>query len=201
MKFFNKIILLLAAFSVLLSCTYRPDADTRVKIRRDLYNPNLTQNELSPYRGQTMLFYSIVIDAKNIDNFSYYSPNRDVGYMLYYSPSSMQQPLASFLWYALQKGFDSAGITVKESGPIKNVPELLISLTSLTDQEAQMRVSLMRNGVLLAQKDLVITMSYAPTKDVSELEKTAYLFMDKIAFSILTDADIKRAFFSDKAKI
>ena len=64
-----------------------------------------------------------------------------------------------------------------------------------------MRVSLMRNGVLLAQKDLVITMSYAPTKDVSELEKTAYLFIDKIAFSILTDADIKRAFFSDKAKI
>lgn len=201
MKFINKIILLLVAFSVSLSCVFRPDTGIPVTIRRDLYNPNLAQYELSSYRGQTMIFYSISIDAKNVDNFHYYSPNKDVGYMLYYSTSSMQQPVASFLWYALQKAFETAGITIKESGPLKNVPELLISLTSLTDQEAKIIVSLQRNGLLLVQKDLVVTMSYAPTKDVSGLEKTAYLFLDKIASSILMDTDIKREFFSDKAKI
>ncbi len=199
MKLISKPLILALSVLLLLSCT--PMAGTIVQVSRDRYMPSMILPELAEYRGQTMIFDSIVVESKDVHNFYYFSPDREIGYVLLYSPQHMQQPVASFYWYALQKAFLNAGIKVKEGGPLKNAPELRLSINSLTDQDAELTVSLSRNGVLLVQKNIKVSMPMPPTKDIPELEKRSYLFLDKIAVTVLTDPDIKREFFSEKARI
>lgn len=199
MKLIVKLLCLALSLFLLLSCT--PVEGTIVQVSRDRYMPSMILPDLSVYRGQTMIFDSIVVESKDIHNFYYFSPDREIGYVLFYTPQHMQQPIASFYWYALQKAFLNAGIKVKEGGPLKNVPQLHIAINSLTDQDAELTVSLSRNGVLLVQKNIKVSMPMPPTKDVKELEKRSYLFLDKIVVTSLTDPDIKQEFFSEKARI
>jgi hypothetical protein len=109
--------------------------------------------------------------------------------------------VVSFFWYALQKVFINIGIDVKEGGLIKNTSQLNLKIISLTDQDAKFKVSLLRNGFLLMQKEIIVSKKFPPTKDASELKKRSYEFIDHIAETILSDPDFKREFFSDKEKI
>ena len=142
------------------------------------------------------LFDSIdVSEGSNITNFYYLSADKTVGYTLYYTLDKMQQPVVSFFWYALQKAFEDIGIVVKEEAPLKNIPQLNLKILTLTDQEAKFRVKLFRNGALLLEKEIVAVQKYPPTKDIPELEKRQYVFIDSMAGAILSDPDFKREFF------
>lgn len=115
--FLNSLVLLF-----LLSCASftPPEGVLNVQLSRDQYNPLVQTSKLSEYKGRTIIFDSIDIDAKDVENMYYLNQEQTVGYTLFYKTSGMPQPVVSFFWYALQKKFSSIGIDVKEGGPIKN---------------------------------------------------------------------------------
>jgi len=174
---------------------------TPIKVSRHAYTPRLDQAKFAEYQGQTIIFDSVDSEATNVTNFYYFSPDREYAYHLFYSPSHMQQPLVSFFWYALEKTFASVGMTVKEIGPVKNAPQIHVKIMSLTDQEGKFIVSISRNGYLLLQKPLVFSKKLPPAKDVAELERRQYDFLDLMGEAILSDPDFRREFFSEKGKL
>ena len=141
------------------------------------------------------------IEDRNLDNFSFYSPDDKIGYELYYSFYRPMQPIASFLWYSLEKTFITLGLNVTPDGPIKNVPVLTLTFTFLNNQEAKFRVKLERNEKLILEKNLAVSQILPQTKYPDILEKRAYSLLDLIAEAILNGPDFKREFFSDKGKI
>jgi len=126
---------------------------------------------------------------------------KTIGYTLFYKSDGIQQPVVSFFWYAMQKVFQDVGIDVREELVIKNVPKLDLKIMSLTDQDAKFILTLSRNGILLVLKEINVSQKLPPTKDIPELKKRSYMFIDRIAEAILSDPDFKREFFSDKGKI
>ena len=203
-KKISVIILLLLTLSslILFSCSFPPpNGVINVRVSRDQYQPLLESSKFAEYRGQIIIFDSIDIDARDVTNFYYLNDDKTVGYTLFYTSDGIQQPVVSFFWYALQKSFINVGIDIREGGLIKNAARLNLKITALTDQEAKFTVSLLRNGLLLMQKEIVVSKKFSPTKDDSELKKRAYEFIDLIAETILSDPDFKREFFSDNGKI
>jgi hypothetical protein len=193
---------ILILFSLIMfSCHFAPPANIEVRVSRDQYNPLLDQSKYAEYRGQTIIFDSIDIEARDVTNFHYLNEGKTVGYSLYYTSNGTQQPVVSFFWYALQKVFTDVGIVIKEAGLIKNAAQLNLKIMSLTDQEAKFIVSLSRNGILLMQKEIIASKKFPPTKEVSELQKRSYEFIDHIAETILSDPDFKKGFFSEKGRI
>ncbi|MEW6670187.1 MAG: hypothetical protein AB1427_00705 [Thermodesulfobacteriota bacterium] len=196
------IILILSLFIISGCAGTLPNTDINVRVSRHLYSPNLTPSKYAEYNGKIMIFDSVdVSEHPDITNFYYHNKDKTIGYTLFYSPGSMQQPVSSFFWYALQKTFESIGITIKEAGPLKNIPQFHLNILSLTDQEAKLQISLSRNGLLLIQKEIIIFQKLPLTKDLDELEKRQYSYLDLMVETILNDPDFKRDFFSDKANI
>ncbi len=193
------IVCLLALVMFVFSC--EGTMSTPIKVSRHAYTPRLDQAKFAEYRGQTIIFDSIDSQATNVTNFYYFSPDREYAYHLFYSPSHMQQPLASFFWYALEKTFTSVGLVVKDIGPVNNAPQIHVKIVSLSDQEGNFVVSISRNGYLILQKPIVFTKKLPPTKDVAELERRQYDFLDLMGETILSDPDFKREFFSEKGKV
>lgn len=187
----------------LLSCASftPPEGVLNVPLSRDQYKPLVQTSKFSEYKGQTIIFDSIDIDAKDVENMYYLNGEQTVGYTLFYKTGGIQQPVVSFFWYALQKTFNSIGIDVKEGGPIKNAAQLNLKIMFLTDQKAIFKASLLRNGYLIMQKDITVSKKFPPTNDVPQLTKNAFEFIDLIAETILGDPDFKREFFSEKGRI
>jgi hypothetical protein len=198
----RKIKFFILAAVILCSCSYPPPTGViNVPVSRDQYQPLLDKSKYAEYRGQKMIFDSIDIEAPDVTNFYYLSEDKTAGYTLFYKSDGIQQPVVSFFWYALQKVFVDIGIDVREVGLIKNAAQVNLKIMSLTDQEAKFIVSLSRNGYLIMQKEIIASQKLPPTKDLSELKKRAYAFIDLIAETILSDPDFKREFFSEKGKI
>jgi len=194
--------ILILSVLILFSCSFPPPQGVmNIRVSRDQYQPLLESSKFAEYRGQIIIFDSIDIDARDVTNFYYLNEDKTVGYTLFYKSDGIQQPVVSFFWYALQKTFENIGIDVRERGLIKNAAQLNLKIIALTDQEAKFIVSLLRNGYLIMQKEIIVSKKFPPTKDDSELKKRAYEFIDHIAATILSDPDIKREFFSEKGKI
>jgi hypothetical protein len=194
-------LLLLMVFSMLISCSFPPPAGVlNVPVSRDKYYPALQPAKYSEYKGQVIIFDSMEIVAPGVENFYYLNADKTVGYTLFYKSDGIQQPVVSFFWYALQKSFEHVGILVKD-GIIKNANQLHIKILWLSDQKAIFNVSLLRNGYLLYQKDIGVFKPFPSTKDVAELQKRSFEYIDSIAETILNDPDFKREFFSEKARI
>lgn len=183
-------------------CSFAPPTLTNVEISRERYVPILDPIAVSDYNGQIVIFQSIkATKDSNYSNFYYLSEAKSIGYTLYYSSTSMQQPVSSFFWYAFEKAFDIIGITIADTYPLKNVPEIILRILTLSDEEANLQVTLQRNGILLLQKDIHIQQKASPTLEVSALEKRQYAFIDTMVVAILSDPDFKKEFFSDKGVI
>lgn len=194
-------VLFLAIISLLVSCSFPPPAGVlNVPVSRDKYYPALQPAKYSEYKGQVVIFDSLEIAAPGVENFYYLNADKTVGYTLFYTSEGIQQPVVSFFWYALQKSFEHVGIVVKD-GIIKNANQLHIKILWLSDQKAIFNVSLLRNGYLLYQKDIGVFKPFPASKDIAELQKRSFEYIDSIAGTILNDPDFKREFFSEKARI
>lgn len=196
------VYLLILSSLILFGCSMAPNNALVVEISRKRYSPRIDQSKHSEYAGQTMIFDSVeVSEDPNITNFYYLSPDKTIGYTLFYSERSMQQPVASFFWYTMEKTFQSLGMTITAETILKNVPQLHLKILTLTDQDAKFHVSLSRNGLLLMQKEISVSQELPPTKDSQELERRQYTYLDLMVDTILSDPDFKRAFFSEKGRI
>jgi hypothetical protein len=173
-----------------------------VRLSLDTYQPAVDASRYAEYKGQPVVFDSIDVDSQSVANMYFTSKDGEVGYTLFYAPDKMQTPVASFFWYALDKTFRTAGIDIRETGPIKNAPGLLIKIIALTDQDIKFQVTLSRNGYMLLQKNMACSKVLPPTKtDVPELRRRMFAMIDLMAGTVLSDPDFKREFFSDKGKI
>ena len=170
-----------------------PMANTVVELNRERYSPNINLENYKFYSGKTILFSSI-IDKSGTPNLAYYNPDKTVGYWFFYtSSSSMNQPVISFFWYALQKGFEKAGLNIVTAGPVYDA-ELTIIFTSLTDKEIQFDTLGTKMGTLLYKKHCIVSTPDVQTTDTTVLEKRAYDMIDSMVKTILDDPNFKKMF-------
>lgn len=172
-----------------------PVVTTTVTLNRDKYSSTLNPKDYEAVQGKRILFHSIKDKSTNTSNLSYYNPEKTIGYSLYYkSPErSMAQPVVSFFWYALKKGFDHAGIIIEESSPIYDA-ELTMTFRSVTDREINFDVIFTRMGKLIYEKNYSVKSPDVKTEDVSVLEQRAYGMIDSMVKAILDDPDFKKMF-------
>lgn len=165
-----------------------------INVSRSNYQPKIDSTKYQEFKGKAVSFSSIKIKAKNITDLTYYSSDHKVAYILYYEKSTPRQPVASYFWYTLEKSFQHVGMFVTEFRSIPNVPEMILTFTSLTDSEAVFSIRLEKNERLLFEKTLEVTQQMPHTEDKAELEARAYRFLDLITEKILSDPDFKNAF-------
>jgi hypothetical protein len=170
-----------------------PVVNTTVKLGRDNYVSKINSEDYKAFQGKKILFHSIIDKSTNTSNLSYYNPEKTLGYDLYYkSPGEgMAQPVVSFFWYAIKKGFDHAGIIIDESSPIYDA-ELTMAFQSVTDREIIFDVYFTRMGKLIYKKTYSVKNLDVPTEDFSILEQRQYGMIDSIVKTLLDDPDFKK---------
>lgn len=165
--------------------------DNLVDINRERYVSKLDPLKFEQYHGKRILLSTIEDETEN-ENFYYYNPQRTIAYKLNYSDSSMQQPIASYYWYALKKAFQSAGIKVVEHSPYYDA-ELTLTLNSLTDEEIQFEIDLIKNDKLAYNKYHIVRIPNVEASSDEILEKRAYAMLDSIVTVILNDPNFQKA--------
>lgn len=192
---YRVIVLVGLLLAVLMMSGCAPYSRVVVPLNRDSYICQNDPGQFSRFQGRRILLTTIRDESKNTSNLAYYSPDGTVGYQLFYSNEhTIQQPIPSYFWYALKKGFECVGVRIEEYGPIYDA-ELSLTFLSLTDEEIQFRALLNRQGELLLQKDYAVTVPRLPGIDKGLLEARAYRMLDGIVATILGDPDFQKAFF------
>jgi hypothetical protein len=192
---YRKIVLGGLLLSTVMMSGCAPYARTVVPLNRDSYVCRNDPGQFGMFQGRRILLTTIRDESKNTSNLAYYSPEGTVGYQLFYSSEhSIQQPVVSYFWYALKKGFECVGVRIEEHGPIYDA-ELSLTFLSLTDEEVQFRALLLRQGTLSLQKEYAVAMPKLPAPDKALLEDRAYRMLDAIVATILSDPDFQKAFF------
>lgn len=177
-----------------------PLTSTTVTLNREIYSSQIKPEEFASLKGKRILLGSIADQSSNTTNLNYFNPEKTVGYRLYYtSPqNSMAQPVVSFLWYTLKKGFEQAGIVVVEDGPLYDA-EIYMTLQSVTDEEIRFNALVTMKGAELYKKDYAVRAAGEKTTDVAVLEQRAYAMFDDIVRVVLKDAEKPLTGASDKA--
>lgn len=183
------ILCLLVISSVMIGCG--PVPATLVNLNRERYVCKIDPSKFSQYQGKRILLSTIIDESKNTSNLYFYNPEQTIGYQLYYSSRSMQQPVVSYFWYALQKAFECGGIRIEERGPIYDA-ELSLVFKSLLEMKKYNSL-LTKKGSLLYSKRYEIRMPEVGTRNVDILEQRAYGMLDSIVTTILSDPDFQNA--------
>jgi hypothetical protein len=181
-----------ALVSALIICGCGPYATNIVDLNRDKYVCKINPAQFNNFQGKRFLLSTIIDESKNTTNLGYYNPDKTIGYRLSYSESSVQQPVVSYFWYALKKGFECAGIRIFSYGLYD--AELSLIFKSLTDEEIKFTMIVTKIGKLIYQHDYLIKMPEAQSKDHAVLEQRAYGMLDSIVRTILDDPDFQKAF-------
>ncbi len=173
-----------------------------VNLNADLkdYNVNLYLKEYTPkfsgihadYKGKKICLANIRNDARNTTNFSYYSKDIKVQYLLSNKANTHIQLIPSFFWYAYEKAFKHAGIEVQtrcEPG----VPELWIIFRQFDDEELKFRIHLYENRETILEKEITITMPAPAQRDPVILQARAYDMIDLTIKTLLVDSSFQAA--------
>jgi hypothetical protein len=192
---YRKIVLGGLVLAILMMAGCAPYARVVVPLNRDKYICRNDPGKFTLFQGKRILLTTIRNESKNTSNLAYYNPDNTVGYALYFSSDhSIQQPVPSYFWYALKKGFECVGVVIEEYGPVYDA-ELSLTFLSLTDEEIRFRALLSRQGTQALEKEYRVTMPAVPTFDKALLEDRAYRMLDAIVATILNDPDFQKAFF------
>ena len=189
MKKLAQIVFCLALLCLIVSCG--PVVSQTVELNRERYVCKIDPTKYQTIKQKTILLSSIADESKNTTNFTYYNPGKTINYDLNYSSTSMSQPLASYFWYALQKGFECAGIKIEEGGPVYD-GALTITIMSLTDQEIKFRIIMSAKGNALYGNDYTIVTATTASTDPKILEDRAYRMLDSMVDKILGDSGIQK---------
>jgi hypothetical protein len=172
-----------------------PMADKNIQLGREKYVSQMSPENYKMVRGKRILFSSIEDKSGNTHNLRYFNPERTVVYQLSYKApgEGMAQPVVSFFWYALKKGFDQAGIIIEESSPIYDA-QLTMTFRSVTDREINFDVIFTRLGGLIYEKNYSVRTPNRQIADKSILEQRAYSMIDSMVKTILDDPDFNKMF-------
>lgn len=188
-----RVSFIVCALLVIFIVGCAPMTNTIVTLGRDNYVPQLNPNDYKQFHDKQILFHSIKDQSANTSNLAFYNPERTVGYSLYYKRPNegMAQPVVSFFWYALKKGFDHIGIIIEESSPIYDA-EMNMTFRSVTDREIKFHVLFTKLGKKFYEKTYSVKTPDVRTDDAAVLEKQAYGMIDAMVKAIVDDPDFKR---------
>ena len=165
----------------------------RVNLYLHDYTPKL--GGIKPeFKNKVMCLSNIRNDARNTTNFSYYSKDIRVQYILSNKVNTPMQLVPSFFWYAYQKAFESAGIETQARCSKENIPELWIIFQSFNDEELQFKITLLENLVTIYEKNLTVTLPPVVERDPIALQSRAYDMIDLTITAILNDSGFQAAF-------
>lgn len=192
---------LVSAIAILLMLTSCQTATGNLNADIKNYNVNLYLKDYIPkfgtinpkFKGKVMCLSNIRNDARNTTNFSYYSRDNMVQYILSNKANTPMQLIPSFFWYAYQKAFEHAGIGTQPRCS-ENMPELWIVFQSFNDEELQFKITLYENLVPIYEKKLTVSMPPAPERDPTALQARAYEMIDLTITTILKDSGFQTAF-------
>jgi hypothetical protein len=170
-----------------------PMTSTTVTLARDKYIPQLNPDDYKHFHGKQIIFHSINDQSANTSNLAFYNPEKTIGYSLYYKQPNegMAQPVVSFFWYALKKGFDHIGIIIADASPTFDA-EMFMTFRSVTDREIKFHILFTKLGRKFYEKTYTVTASDVRTDDIAVLEKRAYGIIDAMVKTIADDPDFKR---------
>lgn len=190
-RFYSTAFVLIIIFMVGCAST----SSSIVQLSREKYVSQVNPKDYRMYRGKRIVFSSIIDKSTNTSNLAYYNPDKTIGYQLYYTlpQQGMPQPVVSFFWYALQKGFDHAGIIIEESAPFVDI-ELTMVFRSVTDREINFDVIFTRASKLIYEKNYLVKTPSVQTTKNSVLEQRAYGMIDSMIKTILDDPNFKKMF-------
>jgi hypothetical protein len=182
-----------AAFALVLACALAcvpasPARAENVKLSVDKYSPNLPDVVVLQYKGAHLCLKEFSNEAENTGLWSYRSGDRKV-----YIKTSHN--LNSFLWRCFEKAANQAGtILYRDSSAAPEVPALEIVFTSWTLERFVARVSLLKNGKMVYQKqrDLQLPPRSGPSVPTDQV---AYAGIDAIISQILMEPEFQAAFF------
>jgi len=177
----------------LIICGCGPYTNNIVDLNRDRYVCKIDPAQFNNFQGKRILLSTIIDESKNTSNMGYYNPEKMIGYRLYSGENTLQQPVVTYFWYSLKKGFECAGIRIEEHGLVYDA-ELSLIFKSLTDEEIKFTMLLTKAGKIMYQQDYVVKMPEAQSKDHAVLEQRAYGMLDSIVKTILNDPDFQKAF-------
>ena len=166
-----------------------------VYVQQDKYTPGFSARDFSDYKGKAIILNSFTNRAENTSIFYYYSDNENVKYEG--SPT-----LHSYLWYCFKKAFIHIGVFVEEpKGPIFSetiVPEgmkmMELEFNSFTDTELSCNINLFKEKKLIYQKNFAVSVPLIANRNSVYLEKNAYMMMDKVFTTIISDKGFREAF-------
>lgn len=183
----NKITFLILVLLILLpGCQFQK----RVFIDYHRYIPEFSVPDPA-YKGKMLNLLSLVDKAKDISLGYYYSSDKEIYYENQYGS------VMSYLWYCFRDGLRHAGLGVLEdAAPDANIPDLLITIDSITDRHFEFQIRLAKGGVTLLEKKMAVEAGPAADNSNAAMERNAYAMMDKAVQAILKDEEFKKAFLS-----
>jgi len=183
----NKIIFFILVLLILLpGCQLQK----KVSIDRNRYIPEFSVPDPA-YKGKMLNLLSLVDKANDISLGYYYSSDKEIIYENQYGS------IMSYLWYCFRDGLRHAGLGVLEDAkPDGNIPDLRITINSITDRHFEFQIRLAKGGVTLLEKKMAVESGPAADNSNTALERNAYAVMDKAVQAILEDGEFKKAFLS-----
>ena len=183
---------------VLIGCV--PFPNKMIQLNRERYVCKIDPAPYGQLQGKRILLSTIIDKSKNTTNFNYYNPKQTIGYEIYYSSYSQMQPVVSYFWYSLKKGFECAGVGIDEHG-LNYDAELALTINSLNDEEIQFTATLSRKQNWLYKRDYVVRIPAVHADESSTLEQRAYGMLDSIVIAILNDEYFQRALQEDAQNV
>lgn len=157
----------------------------KIWVRQEVYTPQLDK-QLQIYKGTAVYLNSFTNRAENTSIFYYYSPD---GKMKYEGAPT----IASYLWYSFRKAFLSVGMRVYEDAAPPDIPEVLLTFTSLTDQQFVFTSEVLKEKQLACSRQFTITEPPPTSMEPSALEQRAYKMIDSAVSTLLLDKEFQKA--------
>jgi len=157
------------------------------------YTPQVNVS-IPEYKCKKMCLANIRNDARNTTNFSYYSKDNRVQYLLSNRANTHVQLIPSFFWYAYQKAFESVGIeTLARCNA--DIPEVWIIFLSLDEDHVTFKLTLFENREAIFEKEMTVGIPPATDRTPASLQKRGYDLINLTIQTILNDPGFKAAFF------
>ena len=158
---------------------------SKIWVRQEVYTPQLDR-QLQIYKGTSVYLNSFTNRAENTSIFYYYSPD---GKMKYEGAPT----IASYLWYSFRKALLSVGMRVYEDAAPLDVPEVLMTFTSLTDQQFVFNIEVLKEKQLAYSKQCTVTAQPPTSMEPTALEQRAYKLIDSAVSAMLFDKGFQNA--------
>ncbi len=158
-----------------------------VYVQQDKYTPQLHQN-LNVYKGTAVYLAGFTNRAGNTTTFYSYSPDRSV----YYEGSPS---LHSYLWYCFFKAFTKLGMKVHEENPPADVPEIQLTVTSLSDRDFKFQVTVLKGKQEVYKNSYAIAAPQPTDRRPVALEERAYRMVDAAVSSLLFDQKFQQSLY------